>query len=55
MGERVSKRSVETRVELTDQEAQVARLARDGLSNAEIGDRLFISHGPLATTCGRSS
>jgi hypothetical protein len=41
-GERVSKRSVETRDELTDQEAQVARLARDGLSNAEIGERLFI-------------
>ena len=28
---------------LTAQEAQVARLARDGLSNPDIGERLFIS------------
>jgi DNA-binding NarL/FixJ family response regulator len=42
-GEHVRRRSVETREELTSPEAQVARLARDGLSNAEIGERLFIS------------
>jgi DNA-binding CsgD family transcriptional regulator len=42
-GERARKRSVETREDLTAQEAQVARLARDGLSNSEIGARLFIS------------
>jgi DNA-binding CsgD family transcriptional regulator len=42
-GETVRKRSVETRGELTAQETQIARLARDGLSNPEIGDRLFIS------------
>jgi DNA-binding CsgD family transcriptional regulator len=42
-GARVRKRSVETRAELTPQEAQVARLARDGLSNPEIGARLFVS------------
>jgi DNA-binding CsgD family transcriptional regulator len=36
-------------VELTAQEAQITRLARDGLSNAEIGGRLFIS--PRAVEC----
>jgi DNA-binding CsgD family transcriptional regulator len=42
-GETARKRTVETREELTAQEAQVARLARDGLSNPEIGAELFIS------------
>jgi DNA-binding CsgD family transcriptional regulator len=42
-GETVRKRTVETRDELTAQEALIARLARDGLSNPEIGTRLFIS------------
>jgi DNA-binding CsgD family transcriptional regulator len=42
-GETARKRTVETRDDLTAQEAQVARLARDGLSNPEIGTRLFIS------------
>ena len=42
-GETVRKRTVETRGDLTAQEAQIARLARDGLSNPEIGVRLFIS------------
>ena len=42
-GETARKRTVETRDELTAQETQIAQLARDGLSNAEIGARLFIS------------
>jgi DNA-binding CsgD family transcriptional regulator len=42
-GETVRKRTVKATVELTVQEAQVARLAREGLSNPEIGARLFIS------------
>jgi DNA-binding CsgD family transcriptional regulator len=42
-GEKVRKRTAETRDELTPQEEQIARLARDGLSNPEIGARLFIS------------
>jgi DNA-binding NarL/FixJ family response regulator len=42
-GETVRKRSAETRDELTPQEEQIVRLARDGLSNPEIGAQLFLS------------
>ena len=43
-GEKARKRAISTSNEgLTPQEWQVARLARDGLSNPEIGARLFIS------------
>jgi DNA-binding CsgD family transcriptional regulator len=42
-GETARKRSREARDELTAQEANIARLAGAGLSNPEIGARLFIS------------
>ena len=42
-GETTRKRTVATTDELTSQESQIARLARDGFSNPEIGTRLFIS------------
>ena len=42
-GERARKRVAETRDQLTPQEEQIARFARDGLSNSEIGAMLFLS------------
>jgi DNA-binding CsgD family transcriptional regulator len=42
-GERARKRTLATIDQLTAQELQVAQMARDGLSNPEIGARLFIS------------
>jgi DNA-binding CsgD family transcriptional regulator len=42
-GETARKRTDEARAVLTPQEAQIARLAREGLSNPEIGAQLFIS------------
>lgn len=42
-GETVPRRTAQTRDVLTAQEAQIARMARDGYSNPEIGAELFIS------------
>ena len=42
-GETARRRTDDTRDILTPQEAHIARLARDGLSNPEIGAQLFIS------------
>ncbi len=42
-GETVRKRTADTSDVLTPQEAQIARLARDGMSNPEIAAQLFLS------------
>jgi DNA-binding CsgD family transcriptional regulator len=42
-GETVRKRTPEPTDDLTPQELQIARLAREGFSNPEIGTRLFLS------------
>ena len=39
----------EARDQLTPQELQIAQLAAVGLSNREIGQRLFLSHRTIST------
>src|SRR5262249_42596381 len=48
IGEHARKRTAETRDDLTAQERQIAGLASDGLSNQEIGARLFLSQHTVA-------
>ncbi|GAA5142182.1 LuxR family transcriptional regulator [Pseudonocardia adelaidensis] len=43
-GETVRKRIADARNDLTPQEAQIARMASDGLTNPEIGAQVFLSH-----------
>jgi DNA-binding NarL/FixJ family response regulator len=52
-GETARKRTVQTSGELTAQEAVIARLAREGLSNPEIGSRLFISARTVQSHLGK--
>jgi DNA-binding CsgD family transcriptional regulator len=42
-GERARTRAIETRDQLTPQEAQISRLVADGNTNREIAAQLFIS------------
>jgi DNA-binding CsgD family transcriptional regulator len=52
-GEHVRKRTTETGSALTAQESEIARLIREGLSNPEIGARLFISPRTVEWHVGR--
>ena len=48
-GERSRRRVPEARDDLTAQELQIAQLAATGLSNREIGQRLYLSHRTIST------
>jgi DNA-binding CsgD family transcriptional regulator len=52
-GERVRRRTPQARDDLTAREAQIARLAAAGLSNRQIGERLYISHRTVGYHLGK--
>jgi DNA-binding CsgD family transcriptional regulator len=48
-GEKSRRRTPERRDDLTPQEMQIARMAAAGLTNREIGERLFLSHRTIGS------
>jgi len=48
-GEHSRRFAAEARDQLTAQELQIAQLAAEGLSNREIGQRLYLSHRTIST------
>ena len=48
-GEKIGPRTPDARDRLTAQELQIAELAAAGLSNREIGERLFLSHRTIGS------
>jgi DNA-binding CsgD family transcriptional regulator len=48
-GETVGHRTPDARDRLTAQELQIAQLAAEGLSNREVGERLFLSHRTIGS------
>jgi DNA-binding CsgD family transcriptional regulator/tetratricopeptide (TPR) repeat protein len=48
-GERLGPRTLDARDRLTAQELQIAELAAEGLTNREIGERMFLSHRTIGS------